>query len=170
MSHWRFVKPNSNPISNKNSCKIPTNCFFYWFSQNLKKLFFFLKKETLVFSCEFCEISKNIFFTEHLWTTASEKCFQLLTLSKCFTSLAVIKGSTQCAQKVTFEPLMVFKKTVMEVGNITKAATFKSFLRSLKLLKHTITFLVTVFFDIFIRQSLTDDFWCYTNIWIARFL
>ena len=24
-----------------------------------------------VFSCEFCEISKNIFSTEHLWTTAS---------------------------------------------------------------------------------------------------
>ena len=34
----------------------------------------FIKKETLaqVFSCEFCEISKNNFFTEHLWTTASE--------------------------------------------------------------------------------------------------
>ena len=33
-----------------------------------------LKKETLaqVFSCEFCEISKNIFFTELLWTTTSE--------------------------------------------------------------------------------------------------
>ena len=32
-----------------------------------------LRPETLaqVFSCEFCEISKNIFFTEHLWTTAS---------------------------------------------------------------------------------------------------
>ena len=31
----------------------------------------FIKKETLaqVFSCEFCEISKNTFFTEHLWTT-----------------------------------------------------------------------------------------------------
>ena len=29
----------------------------------------FIKKETLaqLFSCEFCEISKNIFFTEHLW-------------------------------------------------------------------------------------------------------
>ena len=25
-----------------------------------------------MFSCEFCEISKNTFFTEHLWTTASE--------------------------------------------------------------------------------------------------
>ena len=32
----------------------------------------FIKKETLaqVFSCEFCEISKNTIFTEYLWTTA----------------------------------------------------------------------------------------------------
>ena len=32
-----------------------------------------LQKETLVrvFSCEFCKFSKNTFFTEHLWTTAS---------------------------------------------------------------------------------------------------
>ena len=34
----------------------------------------FVIKETLTqaFSCELCEISKNNFFTEHLWTTASE--------------------------------------------------------------------------------------------------
>ena len=33
----------------------------------------FIKKETLaqVFSCEFCEIFKNTFFTEHLRMTAS---------------------------------------------------------------------------------------------------
>ena len=39
-----------------------------------KKDFNFIKKETLVqvFSCEYCEISKNTFFTEHLWATASE--------------------------------------------------------------------------------------------------
>ena len=32
-----------------------------------------LKRETVkqVFSCEFCEFSKNTFFTEHLWATAS---------------------------------------------------------------------------------------------------
>ena len=30
-----------------------------------------------MFSCEFCEIFKNTFFTEHLWTTASE-CFMKL--------------------------------------------------------------------------------------------
>ena len=35
--------------------------------------FNFIKKETLsqVFSCEFCKISKNTFFTEHLRTNAS---------------------------------------------------------------------------------------------------
>ena len=35
----------------------------------------FIKKETLaqVFSCEFYEISKNTFFTEQLWATASKK-------------------------------------------------------------------------------------------------
>ena len=40
----------------------------------IKKVLLFIKKGTLtqVFSCEFCEISKNIFFTEHLWTTASK--------------------------------------------------------------------------------------------------
>ena len=33
----------------------------------------FFNKETLaqVFACEFCEISKNTFFTEHLWMSAS---------------------------------------------------------------------------------------------------
>ena len=37
----------------------------------------FIKKETLVqaFSCEFCEISKNTFFTDYLQTTASAFSF-----------------------------------------------------------------------------------------------
>ena len=41
-----------------------------FFTQSLKKLY---SKETLalVFSCEFCGIFENIFFTEHLRTTAS---------------------------------------------------------------------------------------------------
>ena len=40
----------------------------------------FIKKETLaqVFSCEFCEIFKNTFFTEHLQTTASLNAFNIL--------------------------------------------------------------------------------------------
>ena len=43
-----------------------------------------IKKEALaqMFSCEFCEVSNNIFFTEHLWAAASKlvtvplKCLQ----------------------------------------------------------------------------------------------
>ena len=39
----------------------------------------FIKKETLaeVFSCEFCEISKKTFFTEHLWVAASNSLILL---------------------------------------------------------------------------------------------
>ena len=38
----------------------------------------FIKKESLaqVFSCKFCEVSKNTFFSEHLWPTAfSERSY-----------------------------------------------------------------------------------------------
>ena len=40
----------------------------------------FIKKETptQVFSCEFYEISKNTFFTKHLWATASEYAWHSL--------------------------------------------------------------------------------------------
>ena len=31
------------------------------------------------FSCEFCEISKNAFYTEYLWTTASVITFDVLS-------------------------------------------------------------------------------------------
>ena len=46
----------------------------------------------------------------------------------------------------------------MEVGNITKAATFKSFLR-LSYKKVKLLYFVIVVFSIFMRQTLTDDFW-----------
>ena len=43
-------------------------CQSFFFNKN------FTEKETLVqvFSGEFCEISKNTFFTEHLWTAATK--------------------------------------------------------------------------------------------------
>ena len=39
----------------------------------------FVKKETLaqVFSSEFCEISKNTFFIEHLWATGSGLIYEI---------------------------------------------------------------------------------------------
>ena len=46
----------------------------------------FIKKETLtqVFSCEFCVSSKNTFFTEHLWTTASVLMVMIIRVSGKF--------------------------------------------------------------------------------------
>ena len=65
-------------VGRKNNCKLN---FFQCTSFEITKKYICLlkiadtsfKKETLVqvFSCEFCEISKNTFFTEHLWTAAS---------------------------------------------------------------------------------------------------
>ena len=53
---------------------------------NLTSACNFIKKETLaqVFSCEFCEIPENTFFTEHLWATASvkDKCLKHLGVRK----------------------------------------------------------------------------------------
>ena len=75
ISHWacsirKDVLRNSAKFTGKHLCP---------------SLFFdiFIKKETLaqVFSCEFCEISKNTFFTEHLWVIASILSFlSLLSL------------------------------------------------------------------------------------------
>ena len=44
-----------------------------WSEKQPPEVFSFIKKETLaqVFSFEFCEISRNSFFTEHLRATAS---------------------------------------------------------------------------------------------------
>ena len=46
----------------------------------------------------------------------------------------------------------------MEVVNITKAATFKSFLH-LSYKNTELLYFVTVLFNIFMRQTLTDYFW-----------
>ena len=56
------------------------------------------KEETLasVFSCEFCEISKTIFFTEHLWTTVSDFVTEMLIFrssrSQMFFKIVVLKN------------------------------------------------------------------------------
>ena len=56
---------------------------------------------------------------------------------------------------MTFESL---NKTIMQVGNTTKAAAFKSFLQ-LSYKSTQLHVFVTALFNIFMRQTLTDDFW-----------
>ena len=58
----------------------------------------YLKRDTLAqrFSCEFCEIYKNTFFTGHLWTTASEFVTEMLIFrssrSQAFFKIGVLKN------------------------------------------------------------------------------
>ena len=63
----------------------------------------FIKKETRaqVFSCEFGEIFKNTLFTEHLWTTASDKklFFNLTTLFRTLFGFRIFAETFCCFQK-----------------------------------------------------------------------
>ena len=65
-----------------------------------------IKKEALaqVFSCEFCEIFKNTFFTEHLWTTVSMTFkYEILIVrcsqQRCFIKKGVLKIFTKFTGK-----------------------------------------------------------------------
>ena len=53
---------------------VPKN-FTKFTGKHLCQRLFFIKKESLTqaFSCEFCEVSKNTFFTEHFRTTVPGK-------------------------------------------------------------------------------------------------
>ena len=64
----------------------------------LQAAFNLIKKDTLVqvFSCEFYEISKNTFFTEHPWATASKQTlfpnFSFLWSLTHYISLSILKS------------------------------------------------------------------------------
>ena len=68
------VLRNFSKFTGKNLCH---GLFFNKFATLLKTLLknmqlYYKSDLAQVFSCEFYEISKNVFFTEHLWATASE--------------------------------------------------------------------------------------------------
>ena len=64
--------------------------FWYRFSWNWNEhIYNFFKKEALAqgFSCQFCEIFKNTFFTEHLSTTASSIDFREIQMNTLGTQM-----------------------------------------------------------------------------------
>ena len=74
-SHWRCsvrkgVLRDFAKFTGKHPCQ---SLFFNKVAGLSPQACNFIKKETLahVLSCEFCEISRNTFFTEHLWATAA---------------------------------------------------------------------------------------------------
>ena len=74
-SHWRcsvkkYVLKSFTKSTGKHLCQ---SLFFNKEAGLRSKVCNFIKKKTLaqVFSCEFWELFKNTFCTEHLWTTTS---------------------------------------------------------------------------------------------------
>ena len=75
--HLHFICRSSHHRCSIKKCVLRN--FTKFTGKNLCQGLFFnkvaglIKLQTLaqVFSCEFCEISKNTFFREHLWTTAT---------------------------------------------------------------------------------------------------
>ena len=104
------------------------------------------------------------FFTGNLILTASEIFSSSLFFS--FASFITNRGFFLTCLKEKRNPFKkrplnlwwISNKTIVEVGNTTKAATFKNF-RNLSYQDTHLLFCVTVFFNISTRQTLIDDFW-----------
>ena len=88
----------------------------------------FITKKTLVqvFFCEFCEMSRNTFFIEHLWATASvNKITQNLFVQSsfdCFTYLvhisALFFSVDELCRKISHRNVNVFAYVSMDGKNI----------------------------------------------------
>ena len=108
-------------------------------------------KETLeqAFYCEFCEISKNTFVTEHLWATASEpqkvvcRCFS----KKVFLRLFLKNLQAECLQ-------LYLKKTPTKVFSCEVCEIFKNalFTERLRWMPLQIRLLLLYFFEKVIKQ------------------
>ena len=79
---WNFVKLMNNRSSHQR-CSLRKGVLRNFAKFTGKQLIFIIKKETLaqVLSWEFCKISKNTFFTEHFWATASKVNHKLQVVS-----------------------------------------------------------------------------------------
>ena len=92
-SHWKCsvrkgVLRNSIKLTGKHLCqslfftKVAGRQSFFFNKVAAQRPATLLKKRLAqVFSCKFCEISKNTFFTEHHWETASSVLIVLLKVS-----------------------------------------------------------------------------------------
>ena len=109
---------------------------------------------------------KNCYHLSQKFIKTLFKCLQLLLLIRFYLNLywciekhiapcsCSFKGTRNSLKKWPLNLWWISNKTIMEVGNILKAVTFKSFLH----LSYKNIFLWTVLFNIFMRQTLAGDF------------
>ena len=78
-----------------------------------------------MFSCEFCQISKNTFFTEHLWETASEKKKNSAICVKSLLGHLVCSEETQKKMLESDIFRIPESKGVTEIGSLYKVSPSK---------------------------------------------
>ena len=91
---WKKVFFEISQNSQENTCA-RVSCWIRLQALGLQ----LIKEEALaqVFSCEFCDISKNTLFTEHLWATASSFIFSIKFKAEKFFCTFV-----SCANQTSF--------------------------------------------------------------------
>ena len=100
-------------------------------------------------------MSKNDFFL--FYKSIYDGVYNYKALDSNY-SQSKLKGHVQFVQKVIFEPLMDFKQNHYGSWKYYKSYTFKSFLHLSD--KNTQSlFFMTGFFNIFMRKTLTYNFW-----------
>ena len=85
-------------------------------------------------------------------------CYQFFIWNCVISNFAFLKETRNLFKRWPLNLWWISNKTIMEVRKYYKSCYFQKF-PSPRLLKHIVTLFATVVFNIFMRQTLTDDFW-----------
>ena len=74
-----------------------------------------------MFSSEFCEISKNVFLTEHLWATASELKYRGAVVEGCSEPCKTTKMERFAKIVKSEKPLIIFaKRSTLDICQVSE--------------------------------------------------
>ena len=121
----------------------------------------YIKKEILVqvFSCEFCQISKNTFCTDYLWTTASRSyaknsaflkiCFITVKtwgfcLSRIFSLFRIFPPGLRAFENLKYWKIFIICKTLKIESLYLLSVSFLTFLTKILYSQDACSFTVTV--------------------------
>ena len=89
-----------------------------------------------VFSCEFCEISKNTFFTEHAWANASFFCETKINMKEresFIIAISILKHNSKSHHLVNDNLAITSNFSVQTVNNrMASMKTFRNYKHGLK--------------------------------------
>ena len=150
-------------ISDKNENAIINgkHVALFHLSKYFDKLYGNIVYKTQIEMNNFSQVSVSLVFAAILefWFSGFSRLtiYKLITAITAFLIAFSIKINNKKLDQVTFEPLMNFKQSHYGSWKYSKAASFQKF-SSLKLKRRTITFFVTVLFNISLKKNINQWF------------